>query len=178
MKKYILTLLGLLIVVALGSAYKIYVLDVRPAATSVVEDYRNGTYRIGGQDIKLVDGISMMQGMMGASDITITRYFGNEVRGDFDGDEEEDVAFIMTQNNGGSGIFYIVVAALSSESGVYTTQPYLLGDRIAPQSSEFRDGMLIINYATRREGEPYTTQPSVGMSAYLKVQDGKLVKVQ
>ncbi len=178
MKKYLWTLAVLLIVVIVGSLYKVYVVDKRTSDEApVVEDYRNATYRIAGQDVKLVDGISVMQGGMGSSDITTTRIFGNGVVGDFDGDGKQDSAFLMTQNNGGSGIFYIVVAALAVDrGGTHTTQPYLLGDRIAPQSTEYRDGSLIVNYAVRRDGEPFSVLPSVGTSVLLKVQDGKLVK--
>jgi len=178
MKKYLWTLVGLLVVVAVGSLYKIYVLDVRNEAIRVVEDYRNGTYRIGGQNITFVDGVSILQGIMGASELTTTRIFGNEVKGDLDGDGQEDIAFLITQNNGGSGIFYIVAVALSTDKGIHATQPYLLGDRIAPQSTQYRDGFVIFNFATRRDGEPYIAQPSVGVSVTLKVIEGKLMKAE
>jgi hypothetical protein len=47
---------------------------------------------------------------------------------------------------------------------------------VAPQTSQVRDGELVVNYADRRPGEPMTTQPSIGVSKYLKVADGKLVE--
>lgn len=178
MKKYLWTLTGLLVVVALGSLYKVYVIDTHKEAARIIDDYRNGTYRIGGQDIAFVDGVSILQGVMGASDITTTRIFGNEVKGDLDGDGQDDIAFLVTQNNGGSGIFYMAVVALSSDRGIHTTQPYLLGDRIAPQSTEYRDGVVVFNYATRRDDEPFTARASIGVSAALKVIGGKLIQAE
>jgi hypothetical protein len=56
------------------------------------------------------------------------------------------------------------------------TNAVLLGDRIAPQTTELRDGSLIVNFAERRPGEPMTTPPSAGVSKYLKVVAGKLVE--
>ena len=103
-----------------------------------------------------------------------TRYFGNEARGDLNGDGLADVAFLVTQNAGGSGTFYYAVAALQVKNGYEGTNALLLGDRIAPQSAEVRSGELIVNYADRRPGEAMTTPPSVGVSKCFKVINGSL----
>ncbi|MEK7525492.1 MAG: hypothetical protein AAB561_00535, partial [Patescibacteria group bacterium] len=121
-------------------------------------DHKNTEYVIGGTKVKLTDGVS------GG-----TRYFGNEVIKDLNGDGREDVAFLLTQDNGGSGTFYYVVAALNTEKGYVGSEGFLLGDRIAPQTSEIRDGLLIVNYAERGPNEPMTARPSFGKSAYLKL---------
>ena len=88
-----------------------------------------------------------------ASKIT-TQYFGNSAEGDLNGDGIPDTAFILTQNSGGSGTFYYVVAALKV-SGVYrgTKPAILLGDRIAPQSTEIKDGEVVVNYSTRNAND-------------------------
>jgi hypothetical protein len=93
---------------------------------------------------------------------------------DLDGDGNDDVAFIVTQETGGSGVFYYAVAALNTENGYVGTDGYLLGDRIAPQSTTVspnprHKNVVVFNYADREVGEPMTTQPSVGQSVYLKV---------
>jgi hypothetical protein len=66
------------------------------------------------------------------------------------------------------------------EDGRYQgTNAVLLGDRIAPQTTEIRDGgMLIVNYVERKPGEPMTTRPSMGVSKYLKVEGTMLVEIQ
>jgi len=62
------------------------------------------------------------------------------------------------------------------KSGAGTKAIYL-GDRIAPQTTEFRNGEIIVNYADRRPDEPFSTIPSVGVSKYFKVVDGELREI-
>ena len=107
----------------------------------------------------------------------MTEYFGNEVMADFNGDGLKDTAFILTQNSGGSGTFYYAVVALSSKGGCKGTNAILLGDRIAPQTTEFSNGKIIVNYADRKPTEPMSATPSVGVSKHLEVKGGSLVEV-
>ena len=104
-------------------------------------------------------------------------YFGNEVVGDLNGDSTADTAFILVNQGGGSGSFYYVAVALRTDNGYKGTNAVLLGDRIAPQTTEIRDGVLIVNYADRRENEPYTARPSVGVSKYLRVVNRTLTEI-
>ena len=94
------------------------------------------------------------------------------------GDGIEDVAFILTQDTGGSGIFYYVAVALGSNQGYRGLNAVLLGDRIAPQTTEIKAGQVVVNYADRLPDEPFTTSPSVGKSRYLQVSDDNLVEVE
>jgi len=112
-------------------------------------------------------------------DVTPQRmtYFGNEATGDLNGDGKPDTAFIVTSQPGGSGTFFYVIVALRTATGYTGTNAVLLGDRIAPQTTEIRGGELIVNYADRRPDEPFTAQPSVGKSMYLKVLNGVLTVV-
>lgn len=139
---------------------------------------KDGTYVIEGQPIPLVNGKAESEVSPGSAVRIITAYFGNEATGDLSGDGLEDTAFILTQNQGGSGTFYYVVVALKTDTVYQGTNAVLLGDRIAPQTTEIRDGRLIVNYAERKPGEPMTAQPSVGVSKYLKVENGQLIVVQ
>lgn len=95
------------------------------------------------------------------------KYFGNEVRGDFDSDGYEDIAFLMTHQPGGSGTFYYVTVARGTEYGYIGLESVLLGDRIAPQTTEFRDGKIIVNYADRKLTDSFATPPSIGKSKWL-----------
>ena len=141
-------------------------------------DYKNATYLIDGKPVTLVDGVSEVETAPGSASKTVTKYFGNEAKGDLNGDGTPDLAFLLTQEGGGSGTFYYVVAALQSADGTYTgTNGVLLGDRIAPQTTEYRDGEVIVNYAERAVGEPMSTAPSIGVSKYLKVTGDTLVEV-
>lgn len=106
-----------------------------------------------------------------------SKYFGNEIKGDFNGDGINDAAFLVTQDPGGSGTFYYIMAALGTKNAYTDTNAILLGDRIAPQTTEFKDGEIIVNYADRKLDEPFSVKPSVGVSKYFKVNNGVLVEV-
>jgi hypothetical protein len=143
---------------------------------NVVADPKNATYSVGGELVTLENG-SSIKGVEPPGSITTTKYFGNEVRGDFNGDGKTDVVFLLTQNSGGSGTFYYVAALLSSNSGYQGTKAVLLGDRIAPQTTNFMNGQIIVNYADRKPGEAMTTIPSVGTSKYFLVANGQLQEI-
>lgn len=137
-------------------------------------DYKDAEYMIDGQRVKLENGAAETEAAPGSASKVITRYFGNELMTDLDGDGDEDVAFVLTQSTGGSGTFYYAVAALNTPDGYIGSDGYLLGDRIAPQTTELSSNprhvnVVVFNYADRAPGEPMTTQPSVGKSVYLKI---------
>lgn len=148
----------------------------------IVSDYKNTEYMINGQKIKLVNGISEIESAPGSASKTITKYFGNEVKKDLNADGREDVVFLLTQETGGSGTFFYAVASLNTEAGFVGSQGLLLGDRIAPQTTESGQGnIVIVNYAERKPGEPFTVAPSVGKSIQLlldvnTMQFGEVVK--
>lgn len=130
----------------------------------------DATYKINGQEVKLENGISNIESAPGSASKITTQYFGNDLKGDFDKDGTEDVAFLITQNTGGTGTFYYVTTLLNKKTGRVTVDPVLLGDRIAPQSiSVGKNNTVVVNYADRNPGESFSTPPSVGKSLELKV---------
>ena len=137
-------------------------------------EYRNAEYLIEGQRIKLADGLAEADTSPGSASRIVTRYFGNELKTDLNDDGREDVVFLLTQQRGGSGTFFYAVAALNTEAGYLGSDGYLLGDRIAPQSTVVsrnprHKNVVVVNYGDRRPDEPMTAQPSVGKSVYLKL---------
>lgn len=140
----------------------------------VVMDYKNATYTIEGTPVTLVNGESSVEAAPGSASKIVTKYFGNEVQTDLNGDGRVDVAFLLTQSTGGSGTFYYIVGALNTGNGYVGTDAVLLGDRIAPQTTEIsqnpaQKGVIVVNYADRAPGEPMTAQPSIGKSIWLKL---------
>lgn len=142
-------------------------------------DHKNASYVIEGQSVSLINGVSEVESAPGSASKTITRYFGNEIRHDLDDDGREDVVFLITQERGGSGQFFYVVAALNTLAGYVGSDAFFLGDRIAPQSTNLDEGttsqgtarknVIVVNYATRAPGEAMTTAPSVGKSVWIKL---------
>ncbi len=121
----------------------------------LASDYQKLTISLSGQPLMLGEGG--------------TKYFGNVTKGDLNKDGIVDLAFLITHEPGGSGTFFYLVGAIQTLDGKYRgTEAMLIGDRIAPQTTEFRDGLVLVNYADRKPGEPFTTAPSVAKSLYLK----------
>jgi hypothetical protein len=140
-------------------------------------DYKYATYMIEDQSITLVNGSAENPAAPGSDSIVSTDIFGDEVRGDFNGDGLPDIAFLLTQDGGGTGVFYYLAAALGSKDGFKGINAVFIGDRIAPQTTEFKNGQIIVNYADRKPDEPYSANPSVGVSKYFKVSGNKLIEV-
>jgi heat shock protein HslJ len=144
------------------------------------KDPQNATYLIDDKPITLVNGVFEQEAAPGSATKQVTRYFGNAVEIDLNGDGRMDSAFLLEQNLGGSGIFYYVVAALNTPDGIIGTNAIFIGDRIAPQNlnADFDNpDQFIVNYLERKPDEPMTTQPSVGVSRWFKVQDDRLVEI-
>ena len=145
----------LIILGALAVAVGMYfLLGTNQSNEGRVTDYKDATYYISGNPVRL-----------GQGGVT---YFGNEVTGDLDKDGDLDIAFLITHEPGGSGTFFFLAGAIKEEGGYRGTQAMLIGDRIAPQTTEFRDGLVLINYADRLPLEPMTAKPSQGKSLYAK----------
>jgi len=181
MKKILLIIFVIIIIIGISYFIDQLAIDkpfVTPVEQNLIADEKNTTYIIDGREVVLVNGRAEEWSAPGAESKTITLYFGNEVKADFNSDGIEDIAFLLTQDSGGSGTFYYVVAALGTNSGYNGTNAVFLGDRIAPQTTEFKNDTIIVNYAERKPGEPFTTQPSVGVSKYLKVFNSELIEVK
>jgi len=169
--------IALFVIVVLAIAYVYAARRQEPPAQSAVKKvdqyvfFKNSTFTIDGASTTLKDGISEVPAAPGSASKITTRYFGNEGKGDFNGDGKEDIVFLVTQDSGGSGLFYYAIAALGTSSGYKMTNAFFIGDRIAPQSTEVQDNghEIHINYAERNPGEPMTTQPSRGAVKLLKV---------
>ena len=137
----------------------------------------NSTINIDGKTFTLKDGIAKV-GIPGSSSYETVRYFGNEAVGDLNGDGLEDIAFLVTSDSGGTGVFYYAVVAIKNAKGYTNTNAFLIGDRIAPQSTEIHSDSreLHVNFAIRKEGEPMSTPPSVGAVLLLKVSNSGILE--
>lgn len=179
MKKIILIIIFIIAIVA--GIFWVKYKAVAPAPINkpyqAVSDYRNGVYEIDGVLINLKDGQNE-QKIPGSVTTTTTSYFGNEAKGDLNGDGKEDVAFLLTQDGGGSGLFLYLAVALKTEKGYISTNTIFLGDRVAPQNTQIKDGVIIANYVDRLPNEPMSAEPTMGVSRYFKVENNKLVEIK
>lgn len=167
-----LVIAAIIIVILVGGFFVLNSYIYGKKQGTAVEDYKDAEYIIEGARVKLTDGIAKSEAMPGSASKIVTRYFRNEAKGDLNGDGREDVVFLLTQETGGSGTFYYAVAALNTERGYVGSDAFLLGDRIAPYTTEFsreagKDRVIIVNYADRAPGEDFSVQPSVGKSIWI-----------
>lgn len=172
MKKIFFT--SIIIILAFSAGYFAfkYFTQNEQGSQNQARSHKDATYIIEGRSIKLAEGSSEIEVVTDSASKIVTRYFGNEVQYDFDGDGREDVAFLLTQQAGGSGVFYYVVAALNTENGYIGSHGLFLGDRIAPQTTEMsrdssRTNVIVVNYADRAQGESFANSPSFGKSIWL-----------
>lgn len=121
---------------------------------------------VNGRAKKAIDG-------GGASKILVSVFEANTL-GDIDKDGFEDYVVILTEDAGGSGTFYYVALAMGGLDSYTGTNAIFLGDRIAPQTTEIRDGEIIVNYGDRNPGESFDVEPSLGASKYLFYDNGQL----
>lgn len=179
-----LSLFALAVLLVLSGAYLFYKNKANAPTVSPIPspvppsasafDPLNATYVVENRSIKLTGGRAEEKGTEGTSSRTITEIFGEPVIGDLNGDGRADAAFFVTQSSGGSGTFFYAAVAINTASGTEGTNAVFLGDRIAPDNIRIKDGRAVANYAERKPGEPFTVQPSVGVSAYLALDSDVL----
>lgn len=178
MKKWLVSIV-IVLSVLIGGFFALNAYIYKEKQAIATADYKDAEYIIQGERVRLTDGITEKEVAPGSVSKIITRYFGNEVRHDLNDDGREDVVFLLTQETGGGGIFYYVVAALNTERGYVGSEALLLGDRIAPQTTHmdegitskgtYRQNVIVVDYAVRFPGEPFTMRPSLGKSIWLKL---------
>lgn len=93
--------------------------------------------------------------------------FGEEVEGDLDADGDTDAAVWLLNDPGGTGKFYFAVLLINSGTGYAATETMFLGDRIAPQSLEIREGRAVYNFLERKASDPFTAEPTVAKSIWV-----------
>jgi hypothetical protein len=132
------------------------------------------SYVIDKTEVKLVNGKATTS-ISNSSASVVTTVFGKPSMGDLNGDGISDAVIFLTQETGGSGVFYYAAVALQNENLTWqSVGTVLLGDRIAPQSILVKDQVAMFNFADRKKDEPMSAIPSVGVTKYLVVEDGKL----
>jgi len=151
-------------------------IPIAPSAPSA--DVLNSSFTIERQEVRLINGYHEKQAAPGSATRIKTMVFGQPVGGDLDGDGDEDAGLFIMHAPGGSGTFYYVAAALNRNGNYIGTNGILLGDRIAPQTIQIRNGVVVANYADRRSDEPMVARPSVGKTKYLTLKNAQLEEIK
>lgn len=101
-------------------------------------------------------------------------YFGNEVWGDFNDDGRQDVAFLITRTVEGVGQSFYATAAFNLEEGYEGMNAIYLGDNIAPQTTDYADKVIIVNFTKNGETAPFE---SVGANTFILVSTRGLEQI-
>jgi hypothetical protein len=175
-KKYTLAFLVFLLLAAgCSKSAPVVVVPTQIPPVQTPLDYKNISYTVEGKTITLVNGQAETQMQAGSASKVTTKIFEANTQGDLNGDGLPDIAVTLTQDSGGSGIFYYIAAAIKTAEGYTGTNAVLLGDRVAPQDNRIQNNLLTVNYADRKLHEDFSVQPSVGKSLYLEYFNGTLV---
>ncbi|MFA6354458.1 MAG: hypothetical protein WCX12_02120 [Candidatus Paceibacterota bacterium] len=169
MNKKSLVIVLVVLIVGFGAYY------IKQNQAPVVFDPLNATYILDDQPVTLTNGKSEVSAAPGSATEITTTIFGEPVTGDLNSDGKPDAAIILVDNPGGTGTFYFVAAAINTHKGAQGTNAVLLGDRIAPQNIQIKNGQIIANYTDRGPDDPMSVPPSIGVSKYL-VFDGTGLK--
>ena len=86
-------------------------------------------------------------------------------------------AVILERQDGGDSDRYYLAAALNSQGAMNGTAGIVLGDRVAPQNLDVRDGKIIVSYLDRKKGEAATVAPTVVVTRTFVVKDDQLKEV-
>lgn len=136
---------------------------------------KDASYVIDGKTVSLTNGVSDAEAAPGSASRIVTKYFGNEVKHDFDGDGREDLGFILTQTRGGTGTYYYFVFALNTVNGYVGSNAFFLGDRIAPQTTSLGRGtIVVVNYADRGPNDAFSIPPMIGKTVWLQLDKKSL----
>ena len=174
MKKMALWVGLVVIVVAVGLVWMVNVKG-KGVVMNTADSPQNATYTIEGSKVTLTNGKAEVIAAPGSSAKEEISLFGQPTVGDLNGDGVNDAAVILVDATSGTGTFYYVSGALNVNGKYVGLNAQLLGDRVAPQTVEIKDGVIIANFADRNPGEPMSTEPSLGVSKYLALQNGALV---
>lgn len=138
------------------------------ATSASVEDLIVTIPTLSGQGVDtfaLSDGFAQKQNPSQSGDPTLppttVRIVGEPVPGDVAGDGDPDEALLLVVNYGGTGSFYSAVVAINDGDSYQASNALALGDRIQPQTIEFRDGQFVYNYLVHTPDQGASDVPTV-----------------
>jgi len=112
----------------------------------------------------------------GSADFTVgetqivSKIFSQKVVEDINNDGHKDAIVMLTQNDSEADSFYLALA-LGFQGGFHGSNSVLLGKDIAPQTEEYREGIIIVNYANKSENQD---EASAAVSRYFSWEEDSL----
>ena len=175
MKHILLYIIGVVVVLIVGFyALNNFIYTEKQGDSAGQPSYKDISYVIEGQEVQLSEGNAQTTAATGTAQI-VTTFAGNEAEGDLNEDGISDVAFLLTQDHGGSGTFYYVVAALKTDTGYQGTSAGFIGDRIDIESVESNAGVIRVSFFRPETGAATTTEDARSVFKQFVVVNNELV---
>jgi hypothetical protein len=97
--------------------------------------------------------------------------------GDVNKDGKNDTAALLMQTSSGTGTFFYLVAYVSGIVQYKGTNAIFIGDRIAPKSIAIdANGVINVTYLDRKDGEPFTDDPTVSVTKQYVYAQGAIAE--
>lgn len=175
MKHILLYIIGAVVILIVGFyALNNFIYSEKQGDSAGQPSYKDIAYVIEGEEVQLIDGNAQTAAATGTAQI-VTTFAGNEAEGDLNEDGISDVAFLLTQDRGGSGTFYYVVAALKTDTGYQGTSAGFIGDRIDIESVESEGGIIRVNFLRPETGASTSTENARSVFKQFVVVNNELV---
>ncbi len=149
------------------------------SASATTIDPANATYKgiaEGAESITLKNG--SWEGKFAASGGTIEAIAGLmkdfRLTGDLTGDGKPEVAVILWQNSGGTGVFYYLAVLAEKNNKADNIATVLLGDRVEILGGEIRDGEIALKILRQGPKDPLCC-PSQKVLQTWTLKEGKLI---
>ncbi|TAH49233.1 MAG: LysM peptidoglycan-binding domain-containing protein [Chloroflexota bacterium] len=139
----------------------------------------NATYTVEGApggDVTLKDGKAEEEVAPGSASKFTAQIVEPFANGTLDG--KPYAAADLVTSGGGSGVFHnlAVVPNNNGQPGAGVTT--LLGDRIKVTAIAFENNLVKVSTLERKDGEPFSADPTVPVTTYYQLTGGKLVEAQ
>ncbi|OQY89811.1 MAG: hypothetical protein B6D38_05600 [Anaerolineae bacterium UTCFX1] len=127
-------------------------------ASEYDKQIRNAQYQLGMTDsprvVQLVDG-RYSEGAPGDADLITINMMDFIARGDLNGDGMDEVAVVVAENYGGSGVFvFIATYSLINDEPVFQTSTFV-DDRPAINALTIEDGEVFLDAVTHAAEDPF-----------------------
>lgn len=187
MNKIIILIIIVVLVIVAGIVYFLSI-DKDEWREEIPFDIFNATYIIEEGEYPLVDG-RLEENIFDGIDVRVKAEVW-DIRpgiGDLNGDGVDEIALIIAREILGynvkgkyGGKFYFLAVALDDrESGkVVGTNAIIIGERVAVESVSVDEGVIIVDYLARKDGEPVTVEPTIKSVKRFVLNEGVLEEVE
>ena len=139
-----------------------------------VFDPQNAAYDLDGEKVTLTNGRFEGEAAPGSAAKTEVFIFFIFSLGALDQDVSDAAAVLIVDPPGGTGTFFYVSALINKPEKAESVNSIFLGDRISPQNISIVNGEVLVNYAKRKDDEPFSAKPSIGVTARIIMKNGLL----